>query len=83
MQFCWKNGHVPFLIPFWGRGGSLIRKHVVDFLLVITEFFSLAVTAETVRAKIDCKSPFYNGVGHFGRKFQVERDIPHQPFVHG
>ena len=31
---------------------------------------------------IDWKSPFLKGVGHFGAKFQVERDIPHQPFVH-
>ena len=32
---------------------GLIRKRVVDFLLVIIELFSLDVTAEQLRAKID------------------------------
>ena len=36
----------------------LIGKIVVHFLLVIIEFFSLGVTAEVLRAKIDWKSPF-------------------------
>ena len=64
---------------FLREGGYVLRligKRIVEFLLVIIEVFSLAVTAETVRAKIDWKSPFYNGVGHFGRKFNVEGDIP-------
>ena len=26
---------------------------------------------------------FLKEVGHFGPKFQVEEDVPHQPFVHG
>ena len=39
--------------------------------------------AETLQAKIDWQSPFQKGDGHFGPKFQVEGDIPHQPFVHG
>ena len=26
---------------------------------------------------------FFEVVGHFGLKFQVEGDVPHQPFVHG
>jgi len=26
---------------------------------------------------------FFDGVGHFGPIFQVEGDVPHQPFVHG
>ena len=39
----------------------LIRKRVVDFLLAI-EVFLLAVTDETVRAKIDWKSPFLKGL---------------------
>ena len=34
----------------------LIGKHVGDFLLVIIELFSLEVTAEALRAKIDKKS---------------------------
>jgi len=34
----------------------LIRKRVVDFLLVLIEFFSLGVTAEALRANIGSKS---------------------------
>jgi len=37
----------------------------VDFLLVIIELLSISVTAEALRANIDCKSPFSKGVGHF------------------
>jgi len=33
----------------------LIEKRVVDFLLVSIELFSLGVTAEALRAKIDRK----------------------------
>jgi len=32
---------------------GLIRKHVVDFLLVLIELFSLGVKAEWLRAKRD------------------------------
>jgi len=32
---------------------GLIGKRIVDFLLVLIELFSLAVTAESLRAKID------------------------------
>ena len=35
---------------------GLIGKRVVDFLLVLIELFSLGVTAEALRAKIDPKS---------------------------
>ena len=35
---------------------GLIVKRVVDFLLLIIELFSLDVTAETLRTKIDRKS---------------------------
>ena len=60
----------------------LIGKHVVDFLLVIIELFSLAVMLAELRTNIDWKA-LQNRVGHFGRKFHVEEDIPYQPFVHG
>ena len=66
---------------------TLIGKPVVDFLLVILELFSLGVMVEGLRANIEWKSPFLNGVGHFAPKFQVEGDVPlplpQQPFVHG
>ena len=48
--------------PFKGLGTiydvhfELIGKRVVDFLLVLIELFSLDVTAEALRAKIDLKS---------------------------
>jgi len=32
---------------------GFIGKHIVDFLLVLIDFFSLGVTAEALRAKID------------------------------
>jgi len=37
---------------------GFIEKHIVDFLLVLVELFSLAVMAEALRAKIDRKSAF-------------------------
>ena len=42
----------------------LIGKRVVDFLLVLIELFLLGVTADVLRAKIDCKSASCKGVGH-------------------
>ena len=35
---------------------GLIGKRIVDFLLVLIELFSLGVTADALRAKIDQKS---------------------------
>ena len=54
----------------------LIRKRVVDFLLVLIELFSLGVTAESLRAKIDRKSAISLQRGHFDPKFQVEGVAP-------
>jgi len=61
----------------------LIGKPVVDFLLVMTELSLLGAMVKAPGANIDRKSPFLKGVGHFGPKFQVEEDVPHQLFVHG
>jgi len=55
---------------------GLIGKCVVDFLLVITELFSLDVTAKALRAKIDRKSTISLQRGQFDQKFQVEGDAP-------
>ena len=44
---------------------GLIGKRVVDFLLVLTELFSLGVTVEVLRAKIDKKSAISLQRGHF------------------
>ena len=51
---------------------------MVDFLLVIIELFTLDVTAEALRAKIDGKSAISLQRGQFDPKFHVERDIAHQ-----
>ena len=71
--------------PFGGGLGTmydvhlgLIGKRVVDFLLVIIELFSLDVTAEALRAKIDRKSAISFQRGQFDRQFQVEGDVLHQ-----
>jgi len=62
---------------------GLIAKRVVDFLLVLIEFFSLGVTAESLRAKRDRKSAISLQRGQFGRKFQVEGVTPtnHLPII--
>ena len=62
---------------------GLIGKRVVDFLLVIIELFSLGVTAEALRAKIDRISAILLRRSQFDPKIQVEGDVPHQSFLHG
>jgi len=66
----------------WGLGTTydvhlgLIGKRVVDFLLVLIELFSLGVTAETLRAKIDRKSAISFQRDHFYLKYPVEWTSP-------
>jgi len=48
----------------------------VDFLLVLIELFSLGVTANALRAKIDGKSAISLQRGHFDSKFQVDGVAP-------
>jgi len=50
---------------------------------VLIELFSLGVTAEALRAKIDRKSAISLERGQFDPKFQVEGDVPNQSFLHG
>jgi len=59
---------------------GLIRKRIVDFLLVLIELFSLGVTAESLGAKIDRKSAISLQLGQFDPKFQVEGDVSRQSF---
>jgi len=73
----------------WGDLGTtydvhlgLIGKRVVDFILTLTELFSLGVTAESLRAKRDRKSAISLQRGQFDPKFQVEGVAPHQSFLH-
>jgi len=71
----------------WGSLGTtydvhleLIGKRVVDFLLVIIEPFSLGITAEALRVKIDRKSAISLQRGELDQKFQVEGDAPTNHF---
>ena len=50
----------------------LIEKRVGDFPLALIELFSLGVTAEALRAKIDRKSAILHQRGHFDLKFRVQ-----------
>jgi len=52
---------------------GLIGKCVVDFLLVLNELFSLGVTVEVLRAKIDRKSAISFQYGPFDPKFHNSR----------
>jgi len=49
---------------------------------MLIKLFSLDVTAEALRAKIDRKSGISLQRGHFDPKFQVEGVAPNQSFVH-
>jgi len=51
---------------------GLIGKRLVEFLLVLIKLFSLDVTAEALREKIDRKSAISLQRGHFDPQFQVE-----------
>jgi len=66
------HGRFCILEPPLGRLGTMydvhlgiIGKRVVDFLLVLTEFFSLGVTVEALGDKIDRKSAISLQRGHF------------------
>ena len=50
---------------------------------MIIELFSLDVTAEELRAKIDRKSAISPQRGQFYPEFQVEGDVPQRSFLHG
>jgi len=71
-----------FLPPFGLIGTTydvhlgLNEKRVVDFLLVIIELFTLGVTAEALRAKIERKSAISLQRSHFDSKFQVDVVVP-------
>jgi len=57
---------------------------VYDFLFVIIELFSLALTVETLQAEIRRRERFLTGgVGHFERPFSVEGDVAHQSLLGG
>jgi len=47
---------------------------------VLIELFSLAITVEALWADICRNFAVWKGVGHFKRKFQGKRGVPHQRF---
>jgi len=76
-------GRFAFLRPPLGNLGAtyndhlrLIGKRVVDFLLALTELFSLGVTAEELRAITGWKSAISLQRGSVEPKFQVEGVAP-------
>ena len=82
-----KIGRSAFLRPPLGDVGAtyddhlrLIGKRIVDFLLALTEIFSLGVMPEALRAIIGSKSAILLQRGPVDPKFQVEGVAPHQPF---
>jgi len=52
----------------------LVEKRVVDFLLVLIELLSLAITVEALSGYWS-KSLCSKGVGHFQRRFQEEMNV--------
>ena len=78
------NGRFAFLSPqFGGFIGAtyddhltLIIKRVVDFLLVVSELYSLGVTAEALRANIGSKSAISLQRGLLDQNFPVEGVAP-------
>ena len=54
----------------------LVGKRIGDFLLVLIELFSLDITAEALRAKIDRKLAISLQRGQFDSKFRVEGRPP-------
>ena len=56
------------------NGGGIhfdgVRSSRIDFLLVIIELFLLGVTAETLQANIDWKSPFLKGWVNLAQNFR-------------
>ena len=86
-----KNSH--FEPPFGGLRGNvimmvhlwLVGKRVVDFLLVLIELLSLAITVEALWADIGRNRCVWKGVDHFQCKFQEKRgvqiaDLSHENF---
>ena len=72
--------------PLWERGGGLgaayddllrlIGKRLVNFLLMLIEYFSIRVKAEALPANIGSKSAISLHRGLVDPKFQVEEVAP-------
>ena len=78
VRFYTEIGHFAFSSPLLGDIGAtyddhlrLIGKHVVDFLLVLIDLYSLALTAEVLRANIGSNQQFRSKWGRLTQNFQV------------
>jgi len=58
---------VTYTVNLW-----LVGKRVVDFLLVLIQLFSIALTVDALWANIGRNCSVWKRVGHFERKFQGE-----------
>jgi len=57
-------------------------KHIVDFLLVTIELFSLALTTKALLSEICRNRRFLKKcMGHFERKFLVDGDVARNQFM--
>ena len=87
--YCSNFGHLAFLAPIWGlRNNGLCSswahwKVRSGLSISVNSTFSLGVTAESLRAKIDRKSAISLQRGQFDPTFQVEGVAPRQSFLHG
>ena len=54
-----------------------------DFLFVVIELSSLALTVETLQAEICRCERFLKGVGHFDRPLKVGGDVAHLTLLGG
>jgi len=52
---------------------------VFTYLQTVISFYHNTVATGKYRLEV---AVFEGAVGHFGTIFQVEGDVPHQPFVH-
>jgi len=59
---------------------GILRKCVVDLLLVLIELFALGVTSEVLWAKLVRIPAMSLQHGEFDPKFQVEGDVPSHHF---
>jgi len=78
--YCSNFGYFAFLSHPFGGLYTTYDVHlgrIVDFLLVLSELFSLGVTANVLRAKIDRKSAISIQCDQSDPIFQVEGDVPH------
>jgi len=62
---------------------QLVGKPVYDFLFVIIELFSLALTVDTLQVEACRRERFLQGGHHFDRPLKVEGDVAHQPLLGG